>query len=68
MLVNDTTLTEAIGDIDTSYNEVGDINKVIYPQKEEIKKIMTKHQLRYRIFSPQESKIHKTPQDDTTAP
>ena len=31
MLVNKKTLTEAMGDIDSSYNAVGDINIMKYP-------------------------------------
>ena len=43
MLVYKTTVTEAIDDVDFSYNEVRGINIMIYLTKEERKKIMTKH-------------------------
>ena len=39
MLLNTTTVTEAIGDVDLSYNAVGEINITRYTPKEDRKKL-----------------------------
>ena len=65
MLINKTTVTEAIGDVDLLYNAVKEINITRYTPKED-RKIMTKHQLRYRRKihhkSPKHRKLHKITQ------